>query len=399
MSPRPSELHAARTGGRADRRPRVALIHPQDARSVRTWSGTVHFAKGAVERHVGPVADLSPVPVDLRPFRLARKLVLSATGKEYSYDHEPLLARYFGRYFSKRIAREKPDLVFAPAGSSCVAYLETDVPVVYYSDSTWRAIQGYYPNYTNVVGRSVRGADEMERRTLAKAAVSLFASDWAAASAVRDYGADPARVHTVFIGANLPHPPRREDVLPRKLGARVRLLFVGVLWEVKGGEIALAALRHLLALGIDAELTVAGCIPPAHARHPKLRVVPFLNKQVPEERREFERLWTEADFFILPSRSECAGVVYCEAAAYGLPSLATRTGGVPSIVADGRNGYTLPPEAGGEAYAARIAALVEDPGAYAALCESSRDEFEQRLNWDSWGERVRDLVLERCLQP
>lgn len=379
-------------------RPRVALIQHRDARDVRTWSGTVHFAKGALERHVGPVVDLSPVPVKLLPFRVARRLVLEATGKEYSYDHEPLLARYYGHLFSRRIARAKPDLVFAPAASSSVAYLETDVPVVYYADSTWRVIRGYYPNYTNVVGRSDRGAEEMERRTLHKAAASLFASDWAAESAVRDYGADPARVHTVFIGANLPHPPRREDVLPRKLGNRIRLLFVGVLWEVKGGEIAFETLRHLLSLGIDAELTVVGCTPPPHVRHPKLRVIPFLNKQVPEERRRFERLWAESDFFILPSRCECAGVVYCEAAAYGLPSLATRTGGVPSIVAEGRNGYTLPPAAGGEAYAERIAALVDDPGAYEALSESSRREFERRLNWDSWGARVRNVVLERCMQ-
>ena len=119
---------------------------------------------------------------------------------------------------------------------------------------------------------------------------------------------------------------------------------------------------------------------------------------MPEERRRFERLWTEADFFILPSRCECAGVVYCEAAAYGLPSLATRTGGVPSIVAEGRNGYTLPPAEGGEAYAERIASLVDDPAAYEALCESSRREFEERLNWDSWGKRVRDVVLEGCMQ-
>ncbi|HEX2187626.1 MAG TPA: glycosyltransferase family 4 protein [Longimicrobiaceae bacterium] len=388
-SPRAEPARGAR-----GRRPRVALIHPQDARDVRTWSGTVHFSKGAIDRHVGPVADLTPAPVRLLPFRVARKLVRSATGKEYSYDHEPLLARWYGRYFSRLLARERPDLVFAPAGSSCVAYLETDAPVVYYSDSTWRMIRGYYPNYTDVVERNARAAEEMERRTLARSAVALFASDWAAESAVRDYGADPARVHTVYIGANLPDPPRRADVLPRAPGSPVRLLFVGVLWEVKGGEIAFETLLHLRALGIDAELTVVGCTPPPHVRHPALRVVPFLNKQVPEERREFERLWREADFFVLPSRCECAGVVYCEAAAYALPVLATRTGGVASLVREGVNGYTLPPEARGPAYAERIAEVLGDPGRYEALCEASRAEFESRLSWDAWGRRVSGVLAE-----
>lgn len=361
---------------------------------MRTWSGTVHFSKGAVERHVGTVVDLTPAPVSLLPFRVVRKLVRSATGREYSYDHEPLLARRYGSYFSRLLARERPDLVFAPAGSSCVAYLETDAPVVYYSDSTWQVIRGYYPNYTDVVERNARAADEMERRTLAKSAAALFASDWAAESAVRDYGADPARVHTVYIGANLPRPPGRDEVLPRTLGDRVRLLFVGVLWEVKGGEIAFETLLHLRALGIDAELTVVGCTPPPHVRHPALRVVPFLNKQVPEQRAEFERLWRESDFFVLPSRCECAGVVYCEAAAYALPVLATRTGGVPSLVREGVNGYTLAPECRGDAYAERIAEVVGDLGRYEALCEASRTEFETRLSWDAWGERVRGVVAE-----
>ncbi|HLL48102.1 MAG TPA: hypothetical protein VK399_15420, partial [Longimicrobiaceae bacterium] len=59
-----------------------------------------------------------------------------------------------------------------------------------------------------------------------------------------------------------------------------------------------------------------------------------------------------------------------------------------------RNGFTLPPEAAGDAYAARIAEVAGDPGRYEALCESSRDEYEQRLNWDTWGRRVRGLIAE-----
>jgi glycosyltransferase involved in cell wall biosynthesis len=375
-------------------RPRVALIHPQDARDVRTWSGTVHFSKAAIERHVGPVADLSPVPLNTLPLRALRRAVRTATGREYSYEHEPLLARYHGRYFSRLLARERPDLVFAPAGSSSVAFLETDAPVVYFSDSTWRIVQDYLPSYRNVVRRSARGGEELERRTLARAGLALFCSDWAAGSAVRDYGADPARVHTVYIGANLPAPPSRDEVLPRRLGERIRLLFVGVFWEPKGGDIAFETLVRLWEMGLLAELTVVGCTPPPGTEHPGLRVVPFLNKQVPEERREFERLWREADFFVLPTRYECAGVVFCEAAAYGVPVLATRTGGVGSIVREDRNGFTLAPEATGGAYAVRIAEVAGDPGRYEALCESSRDEYEQRLNWDTWGRRVRGLIAE-----
>jgi len=376
------------------KRLKIAYVQYRDADDIRNWSGTLYFSKVAVQRHVGEVVDLSPAPVNLLPFRAARRAILGLSGKQYSYDHDPLLARYYGWHFGRLIAREKPDLIFSPAGSPCLAYLRTEVPIVYFTDGPWRVIHNYNPAYSSVLGWSARSADRLERRTLRRADVTLVSSRWAAESAVRDYGVDPARVHDISIGANLHDPPARHEALPRRLGSRVRLLMVGVIWESKGGQIAYEALLRLLELGHDAELTVVGCTAPPGVEHPRMRVIPFLNKQVPEERARFEQLWREADFFILPTRADAAGVVFCEASAHGIPSISTRTGGVPSIIAEGRNGFTLPYEARGDEYARVIAQLVEHPERYSRLCETSREEFERRLNWDVWGERVAEIVAE-----
>jgi glycosyltransferase involved in cell wall biosynthesis len=316
------------------------------------------------------------------------------TGKTYSYDHDPILARMYGRHFSRKLAREKPDLVYAPAGSSCVAYLKTDAPIVYYSDATWRVVHGYQPSFSNLLKFSERSGEELEKRTLGKCEVALFSSSWAAGSAVQDYATPAERVHTVFIGANLLAPPARAEVLPRRLGERVRLLFIGTIWELKGGAIALAALERLLEMGFDAELTVIGCSPPAGVDHPRMKLMGFLNKQDPTEEALFRQIWSESDLFILPTRCEAAGIVFCEASAYAVPIFATDTGGVSSLVADGENGYTLPMEADGADWAERIAELLRDPERYAELCESSREVYESRLNWDVWGKRVAAIVAE-----
>lgn len=370
----------------------VALVHPLDARDVRSWSGTLYFAKHAIQRHVGAVVDLTPAPVDLRPYRVLRRVIRAASGREYNYEHDPGLARRYARHFSRALAEARADLVFAPAASACVAGLKTEIPIVYYCDATWRAMRDYYGNYTRVLGRTARSADDLERRTLERSALALFASEWAARSAVDDYGADPAKVHVVYIGANLLNPPRREDVLPRAIGSPIRLLLVGVNWGTKGADVAVAALHALRRMGLDARLTVVGCTSAAHAGVPGLTMIPFLNKQDPAERARFEALWKEADFFILPTRFEAAGCVFCEASAYAVPSLATHTGGVASLVAEGRNGYTLPPDAGGAEYASLIAELAREPERYAALCRSAREEYERRLSWERWGERVARLI-------
>lgn len=370
----------------------VAFVQHQDARDVRSWSGILFFAKEAIERHVGRVVDLSPGPLNLVPLRVLRGVIRVTTGKSYSYDHDLLLARIYGKYFTRRVAQEHPDLIFAPAASACLAFLETDVPIIYYSDATWRVMQDYYPGLSQVVKRSARGGDELERRTLERASLALFSSAWASDSAVHHYGADPGKVHTVYIGANLPDPPARHEVLPRSIGKKIRLLLVGVSWERKGGQMAYETLLRLQQNGYDAELTVVGCSAPAGVRHPSLTVIPFLNKAVPEDRRRFAQVWQHSDFFLMPTRAEAAGAVFCEAGAFALPSITTRTGGVPSIVVDGLNGFTLSPGADAEEYASLIGNLVGDPERYAKLCETSRDLFEDRLNWNSWGARVASLV-------
>jgi glycosyltransferase involved in cell wall biosynthesis len=103
-----------------------------------------------------------------------------------------------------------------------------------------------------------------------------------------------------------------------------------------------------------------------------------------------------ADFLILPTRNEAFGIVFCEAAAFGLPVITTHTGGVPEVVRDGENGYVLPVEARGESYAQMIADIYQNEQRYLHLVQSSRGAFEERLNWDVWGCRVHDILVKEC---
>lgn len=78
-------------------------------------------------------------------------------------------------------------------------------------------------------------------------------------------------------------------------------------------------------------------------------------------------------------------MVLAEANAFGLPVITTQTGGIPSIVREGENGFMLPLSARGSDYAKVIAEVYQDEQRYIELVISSRVAFEQRLNWDAWG--------------
>jgi len=359
------------------------------------FSGTPHFMTKALEKHCGAVRCLGPVTslveTAARAFNKASRLV---TGKRYDFVHSRMLSRRYARLFERKLRHAPVDVLFAPMASTEIAFLNTGLPVLYSSDTTFRGLKDYYPGFSNLLEFSAREADFMERSAIARARLLVYPSRWAAESAVRDYQADAAKVHVIPYGANLEDAPPAEAALRPRPSDVCRLLFVGVDWVRKGGDIAVETLTALHAMNIPAELTVCGCTPPAGLGVPGLRVIPFLDKGDAAQRRKLEDLYLGSHFLLLPTRNECYGIVFCEANAFGVPAIATDTGGVSEIIRQGRNGFMLPLAARGAEYADVIAGLWRDPGRYREMAADARSEFDHRLNWDAWAVAVGKLLRE-----
>jgi glycosyltransferase involved in cell wall biosynthesis len=234
--------------------------------------------------------------------------------------------------------------------------------------------------------------DHIERRAISRSDAIIYASHWALRSAVKHYGADLDKLRVIPFGANMDRIPTRESLRQGSKDGRCRLLFVGREWSRKGGQIAYDTLIALRSRGIDAELTVVGCTPDTPLAHPALHVIHYVDKNRSEQMSFLSELYLNADFFLLPTRAECAGVVFSEASAYGLPVVSTDTGGVSTIVAEGINGLLLPIEAGASAYADAIARLWNDQEKYQTMRRTSRDRYEALLNWSTWGNKVGGLI-------
>ena len=73
-----------------------------------------------------------------------------------------------------------------------------------------------------------------------------------------------------------------------------------------------------------------------------------------------------ADLLVWPGHGEAYGMAYLEAQAAGRPAIAFAERGVPDVVADGIGGL-LAPTGDARAYAARIAALIDNPSRRRAL--------------------------------
>jgi len=367
----------------------IAFLTAGDARSTRAWSGTPYYMSMALTRNVGDVDYLGPVNPSLSSFlgkrfsSVSRKIL----GKEFDYDHSFLLSRAFGKIFDRKISEEKYDVIFAPASSSIIAFLKTRIPIVYVSDTTFGNMVNYYPRFSRLLSISIRQGNEIERRAITNSTLALFPSEWAANSAIRDYGAKRTKVHVIPFGANIDPVPSRERILQKRKTDKCRLLFLGRDWERKGGVVAYDAFLKMNRMGVDTHLTVCGCVPPSRFSHEKMNSFHFGSKN-----KEFESLLLNSDFLILPTKAECFGTVFCEASAYGIPSIATNTGGVSGAVKNGENGYLLPPNSGGDDYAKLITDIFQNDERYYRLVRQSRDLFDQRLNWDSWVMEVGALL-------
>jgi glycosyltransferase involved in cell wall biosynthesis len=372
---------------------RIAFVTIGDPGKVRFWSGTpFHMAKSLASVgneiiHVGPL-NASMLPVYQAYSRLCRTF----DRRGPSPFHAGPVAAQYAADASRKIRAAAPDIVFAPAGSPFAWGIPADIPLVYASDATFRLIENYHPHYRKLSAAARASADRVERDTIARANLLLYPSKWAAESAVRDYGADPAKVHVVPWGANLEEAPDRASVLNERRPGPCRLLFVGVNWEEKGADDAVGTLIELRARGIDAELVICGCTPPKPFEQDGLTIVPFLDKNDPAQRARMSQLYHDADFFLLPTRADCFPMVFCEAAAHGVPSIARATGGVPSAIIEGETGIVMPPNATRGDYATVIADLFANPDRLARMKRSSRDAYEARLNWQAWGRRLSELI-------
>ena len=118
-----------------------------------------------------------------------------------------------------------------------------------------------------------------------------------------------------------------------------------------------------------------------------IKPIGFLNKNIPAQYTQYVELLLGTDIFLFPTQAECAGIVICEAAAFGIPTFTYDTGGVSNYVINGMNGYRLPMNALGTDFADCI---------YLSYVKSELEKlslgatmlFNTQLNWEIWADKV-----------
>lgn len=363
---------------------KIALATVADPQETQCWSGTFHFMAQALEENHS---------VEWVGYNLHDRAMASYNAQPFFFLHHFNVLEYtrmFSEVMSERIRVGNFDVVLCWERFAA-AYLDVDIPVVQVSDTTFDLYKAF-TNTDNV--DCLKLLDHYERLLLKKTDLAVYSSEWAKNSAVEYYGMAPSKIRVIEFGANLParlckFEPKQNKNTP------CHLLFVATRWESKGGDVAMAAYKHLKAGGCPVELTIVGVTPPDYdSTDQGITVIPYLDKAKEEDLATMAELLSNAHFLLLPTKFDCFGIVFCEASAFGVPSLAADVGGVSQVVRNGKNGFLLPAEATGEMYAKTIVECFSNTKGYQELCQNSRKEYDERLNWRTWALKITSAIEE-----
>ncbi|MEL6438142.1 MAG: glycosyltransferase family 4 protein [Cyanobacteria bacterium J06621_8] len=362
------------------------------------WSGTGYYIAQALKsqaidlNYVGPLEDALPLRV-LRKLKRHYYELVHLQG--YEKNPDPLTLKNYARQIKQKLASKRDHIVFS-ATVDPIAYLECDRPMAFWADATFAGIADFYPQYSNFHPDVVNDWHQMERYALDKCQLAIYSSDWAAQSAIEFYQADPKKVRVIPFGANIDSQMNKAEVeraIEAKPADVCKLIFIGVDWQRKGGNIAYQIAKQLNEAGLATELTVVGCQPEISEAIPEfVKPLGFINKSTVAGKARLNRLILESHFLLLPSVADCTPMVFSEANALGVPCISTNVGGIPSIIHDGENGKLFDHGCPLAEYCEYIQGLFDDYPRYQALAYSSWQAYESRLNWRVAGEKAKKLL-------
>lgn len=201
------------------------------------------------------------------------------------------------------------------------------------------------------------------------------------------------RITVIPNGIPPPVPSRPRDAVRAELGLAeddVLALLVATLRPEKRADVFLEAVRR------------------AHSREPRLRGAiagggPQLERvrslagktpgvvRVLGERGDVPDLIAAADLVCLTSTAEGLPLTILEAMALSRPVVATRVGGIPDAVTDGRTG-TLVPAGDTDAFAEALVQLARDPALRRTMGEAAGADYRERFTLAAMSEQYGEVL-------
>lgn len=229
---------------------------------------------------------------------------------------------------------------------------------------------------------------EMERHLIQHADRIIAATLDEQMQIIRHCGATSSQVEVIPCGVDLrrfvPHDRQEARAQLGWQEDRPVLLFVGRLDPFKGPDVLL---RAAALMQEEARVVIVGGNVSRDAELDNLR---SLARELGIHRRvdflgarpqaELPLIYSAADVTVVPSYHESFGMAAVESLACGTPVVATRAGGLMTVIRHGETGYLVPRSPG--FFAERLDSLLSDPATLRTMSSAARFSI-LRYSWQS----------------
>lgn len=209
------------------------------------------------------------------------------------------------------------------------------------------------------------------------------------------------KTRTIFPGVDLKLYPKDKKIkiINKKyhLTGKRLVIYAGRLDKEKGVEFLIKAAKMIEAEiyilgGGDYQKELGKLVQKLKLKN--VHFIGYIGKEYLNELREFYR---RADVVVVPSTvKEAFGIVILEAMACSTPVVASKIGGIPNIVKEGKTGFLVQPRSVNE-IVEQVNKIINDDKLRTAMGERCRKMIEEKFTWEKAAFAIREN-FERTLK-
>jgi glycosyltransferase involved in cell wall biosynthesis len=375
---------------------KIAFIHSQDINDKNLWSGTIYYLFKNLVKNFDDVVLYKPKGNNSFIFKLFFGGIEYLTGifkrkRCLNFYNSYFLPRSLSRSIDSFIKRNPVDCIITTTNSPFI-YTENKTPLIIITDATVKLL---YKEYSEGKGMADLYYENLEKSALKvtlKSALIVSSSTATSHSLISDYNIPLSKITIIPFGANIDDEDIQVSQKVVDKSKRVNILFVGKDWERKGGDFAVTVCDILIKQKITVQLTIVGCKVPEKFQRNYIKNYIYLDKNKKDDFKKLRELYVESHFLMGFSKAEMYGIVFCEAAAYGLPVVTYSVGGITDIVVNEKTGVMLPIDTKQEIFALKIVELILNPEKYLLMSDEARKRYETLLNWNTFMDTLKSKI-------
>ncbi len=316
-------------------------------------------------------------------YALKREYLKYFDGTKYDDAYNEFVAKDFSFQIQQKIKNKEIDFLLA-FDASLIAYLETSIPIILWTDLLYSDYFRYYFKGQKIFRETKKSIRIIENRAIKKCFKVILASKWALNKAKQKYKSSSSKFCLINLG-----PGFNKIIIKKKINKAIKkrskhklgLISLGVTRKRKGLDKVINLNNIINKKGINSKLTIIG-IKKKEISDKKIKFLGFIDKNKTNGEMSISKNLIKNHFHILFPKFEAYGIALVEANSRGLPNITIKTGGVTEIVKNDLNGYTFNSNESLNKIADKIIKIFKNNSSYVKIAKSSYNEYQNKFSYN-----------------